>query len=230
MPGTDEARAEARPGDAAGGAGAGAGTGAGASARAAAAARPDRLSGWLVAAALAYPALRWLYLGWTEGLTADPAAFLLKSSGVWSLVFLLAAMGLPHLASWLRRPAWLARRKALGLGAFTYGALHVLGWAWWECSGMLAAMWADIIQRPFVTLGTLAFLPMLLMALTSTRGWQRRLGRGWGWLHRQIYLAGALAVAHFWLLRMGKNDWAEPAIYAAVLGGLVALRLGRRWL
>ena len=192
-------------------------------------ANQGRVLGCLVVGVLIYPVLRWLYLGWAGDLTADPAAFLLKSTGIWSLVFLLTAMGLPHLASWLRQPLWLSHRKAFGLGAFAYGVLHILGWAWWECSGLPKSMWIDITQRPFITMGTLAFLPMLLMALTSTRGWQLRLGRGWGWLHRQIYLVGMLAVAHFWLLRLGKNDWLEPAAYAGVLAILVVLRVGRRW-
>src|SRR5690606_7016569 len=85
----------------------------------------------------------------------------------------------------------------------------------------------DIVERPYITVGFSAWLLLLLLALTSTRGWMRRLGRHWGRLHKAVYAAGVLAVLHFlWLV---KADLREPLLYAAILALLLGLRLWWRW-
>src|SRR3546814_20166396 len=97
----------------------------------------------------------------------------------------------------------------LGLFAFFYTCLHVLGWAYWEQNASLASMWRDIVQRPFIAIGMVVFLPMLAMALTSTQGWMTRLGRGWQLLHSAIYPIAVLSVVLFWLIQIGRAECWE---------------------
>lgn len=172
-----------------------------------------------------YPLARWLWLGYSGNLGANPAEFLIRSSGIWALVALLLTLGVTPLRRLIGQPALVSVRRMLGLFAFFYTALHVLGWAIWECNLSLSFMVNDIIQRTFILLGTLAFIPMIALAVTSTHGWIRRLKRNWQRLHQSVYAIGILSVWHFWLLRTGKNDVLEPYLYAAVLFLLLAVRV-----
>ncbi|MDX3893578.1 protein-methionine-sulfoxide reductase heme-binding subunit MsrQ [Pusillimonas sp.] len=172
-----------------------------------------------------YPVMRWLWLGFHDALTANPPEFLIRSSGIWALVALGLTLAVTPLRRYLGQPALLRCRRMLGLYTFFYSVLHVLGWAYWERGMSPAAMWDDILQRPFIAIGVLAVAPMLALALTSTRGWMSRLGARWHTLHRSIYAIAALSVWHFWLVRAGKNDFAEVYVYGAVLGVLLLTRL-----
>ncbi|NLC37466.1 MAG: sulfoxide reductase heme-binding subunit YedZ [Alcaligenaceae bacterium] len=172
-----------------------------------------------------YPVFRWFWLALgANGLGVNPPEFLIRSTGVWSLVLLWATLCVTPARRWLRQPALVRVRRMLGLFSFFYAALHVLGWAYWERGGVLAEMWADILQRTFVWVGVLAFIPMLLLAATSTRGWMRRLGRNWQRLHFSIYGIAMLSVWHFWLVRSGKVDYLEPALYGLILAALFVVR------
>jgi sulfoxide reductase heme-binding subunit YedZ len=113
----------------------------------------------------------------------------------------------------------------LGLFAFFYTCLHLLGWAFWERGWSLASMWDDIVQRTFITIGVVAFVPMVALACTSTRGWMHRMGKRWQTLHRSIYFIAALSVWHFWLVRAGKNDFFDPYLYGLVLAVLLLIRV-----
>jgi len=172
-----------------------------------------------------YPLARWFWLGYTGGLGANPPEFLIRSSGLWALVALWLTLAVTPLRRLLGQPALVGLRRMLGLFAFFYTALHLLGWAWWEQGWSLPAMWDDIIARTFIAAGMLAFLPMMALAITSTRGWMRRMGRRWQDLHLSIYAIAMLSVWHFWLVRAGKNDFAEPYAYGAVLALLLGLRV-----
>ncbi len=174
-----------------------------------------------------YPMGRWLVLGFTGGMGANPPEFLIRSSGIWALVLLVLTLAVTPVRRLLGQPAVVRVRRMLGLFAFFYTCLHVLAWGYWERNGSLAAMWDDFIQRDFIAVGVLAVLPMLALALTSTHGWMRRLGRHWQSLHRLVYVVAALSVWHFWLMRAGKNDFFEPYTYGAVLAVLLLARLGR---
>ncbi|WP_341669153.1 sulfite oxidase heme-binding subunit YedZ [Alcaligenes sp. SDU_A2] len=173
-----------------------------------------------------YPLLRWVWLGFSGGLTANPAEFLTRSSGLWAWVLLLITLGITPLRRVLGQPALLRLRRMLGLFAFFYTALHTVAWAWWDRSGDWLSMWHDIVQRPFITLGAVATVLMLLLAATSTHGWQRRLGRRWSTLHRSVYAVAALSVVHFYLVRAGKNDVLDVLVYAAIF---LVLMLLRKW-
>lgn len=172
-----------------------------------------------------YPVFQWIWLGFTANLTANPPEFLIKSSGIWALVALALTLVITPLRRMLKQPALLRYRRMLGLFAFFYSALHTLGWAWWERGGSLLSMAQDIWQRPFIAIGVVVMVPMLLMTLTSTKGWMRRLGRGWQRLHYAIYPIAVLSVVHFWLIRTGKNNFFEPYVYAAIFSVLLLYRI-----
>lgn len=176
-----------------------------------------------------YPLVRWVFLGWQGDLTANPTEFLTRSSGIWTLVCLLATLLVTPLRDWLGQPALIRLRRTCGLFAFFYASLHMLAWAWWEQGFSLPAMIEDAVTRTFVSVGLVAFLVLLLLALTSSQRAMRALGRGWKRLHRWIYLAGILSIVHFWLHKAGKNDFAEVTLYGVLLGLLLAWRLWR-WL
>jgi|SRR5690554_697402 len=174
------------------------------------------------------PLLRWIWLGYNNNLTANPPQFLILSSGLWALVLLLVTLAVTPARRLLGQPALIGLRRMLGLFSFFYTALHIAGWGLWERNASLPSMWQDITERTFITIGAIATVPMLALAFTSTRGWMRRLGSNWQALHRSVYAIGALSVWHFWLVRSGKNDFAEPAIYGAILALLLLSRLGKR--
>lgn len=173
-----------------------------------------------------FPVVRWVVLAMgPDGLGANPPEYLIRSTGIWAVVLLWLTLCVTPVRRLLKQPALVGLRRMLGLFSFFYTVLHVLGWAWWERGWSLAEMWADILQRTFVWVGVLATVPMLLLAMTSTHGWMRRLGGGWKRLHSSIYVIAPLAVWHFWLVRSGKADFREPFVYGLVLAVLLLSRL-----
>lgn len=175
------------------------------------------------------PLARLFLLGFANELGANPVEFVTRSTGTWALVMLcltLAVTPLRRLSGW---NALVRLRRMLGLFAFFYASLHFSVFLWLEHWFDLAAMLLDVLERPFVTAGFLAFLLMAPLAATSTQGMVRRLGSRWQALHRLVYLIAPLAVLHFWWHKAGKNDFGEPAIYGVVVALLLAARLvGRR--
>ena len=126
------------------------------------------------------------------------------------------------------RPWLLKFRRMLGLFTYFYACLHVTTWVWFDQWFDPAAMVRDVIKRPFITVGFAAFLLLTPLALTSTNGMVRRLGgKAWRALHRLVYLVAPLALLHFFWMRAGKNDFAEVAVYAVILGALLLDRLSR---
>ncbi|MFP5411623.1 MAG: sulfite oxidase heme-binding subunit YedZ [Gammaproteobacteria bacterium] len=175
------------------------------------------------------PLARLFLLGFAGELGANPVEFVTRSTGTWALVMLcltLAVTPLRRLSGW---NALVRLRRMLGLFAFFYASLHFTVFLWLEHWFDVAAMLLDVLERPFVTAGFLAFLLMLPLAATSTQAMVRRLGSRWQALHRLVYLIAPLAVLHFWWHKAGKNDFGEPAFYGAVVALLLAARLvGRR--
>ncbi len=187
-----------------------------------------RPSHWLVPALVhlcaLLPLLRWLMLGLIDGLGAHPQEFLIRSSGLWALVLLMATLSVTPLRRLGLWPGILRYRRTLGLYTASYTLLHTLAWAVWD-QGTLAAMWADLWTRDFIGVGALAALGLVPLVITSTQGWMRRLGRRWKHLHRLIYPVAILSVLHFDWMRAGKNDLLEPRLYALGLAVLLGLRL-----
>lgn len=172
-----------------------------------------------------YPVLRWFWLGFQGDLTANPAQFLILSSGLWALVLLLVTLAITPLRRLLRQPALIRIRRMLGLFSFFYTVLHIVGWALWEHNFWPSSMWQDVLGRTFIMVGVAATIPLIALALTSTGGWMRRLGRHWQRLHRTIYPIALLSIWHFWLVRAGKNDFFEVYLYGATLAALLFARL-----
>ncbi|MFW2457097.1 sulfite oxidase heme-binding subunit YedZ [Methyloversatilis discipulorum] len=194
---------------------------------------PDRVQfAWIwraVWAACLLPLMLLVAGGLRDALGANPIEHITRATGDWTLRLLLLTLAvtpLRQLTGW----HWLVRlRRTLGLYAFFYGSLHLATYVWLDQFFDWPGIVADIVKRPFVTLGFAAFVLMLPLAITSTNGMIRRLGgRSWQRLHRAVYAVGVLGVAHYWWLV--KKDLTEPVAYAFVLATLFALRLwhGRR--
>ncbi|MGE0313190.1 MAG: sulfite oxidase heme-binding subunit YedZ [Lautropia sp.] len=171
------------------------------------------------------PLARLVLLGYHDALGANPVEAVTRSTGFWTLTMLciaLAVTPLRRLAGW---PDIARLRRMLGLFAFFYACLHLTTWVWFDQWFELAGMLADVLKRPFIAVGLAAFLLLVPLALTSTRAMMRRLGRNWQRLHRLVYLAAPLAVLHFWWDKAGKNDLAEPMLFAAVVAVLLVFRI-----
>lgn len=168
------------------------------------------------------PAAWTFYLGVTDQLGADPMKVLERSLGEWSLRFLILGLAITPLRR-LTGISLLRYRRAIGLLAFAYATLHLLTYMVLDQVLDWGAIWADIVKRPFITVGMAAFLILVPLALTSSNAAIRKLGAvRWSRLHRWVYLAAAAAAVHFVMV---VKAWPlEPLIYAA----LVAILLGYR--
>ncbi|WP_231137277.1 protein-methionine-sulfoxide reductase heme-binding subunit MsrQ [Chromobacterium paludis] len=157
------------------------------------------------------------------GEAVNPVEFITRSTGTWTLVWLLATLSMTPLRR-LTGQAWpLKCRRMLGLFAFFYASLHFTTYLWLDQFFDWHHILKDIAKRPFITVGFAAIVLMTPLALTSTQAWMRRLKRNWGKLHRLVYPVAILAVTHYWWLV--KRDITQPLIYAAALALLLGLRL-----
>lgn len=160
----------------------------------------------------------------TDGLGANPLEYLTQQTGTWTFNFLLLTLTITPLRQ-LTGMHWLIRlRRMLGLFCFFYAMLHFSAWLWFEHFFALEAMARDILKRPFITVGFVAFTLLLPLAATSSQYAQRRLGgRRWQALHRSIYLIGILACVHyFWLVKI--TAIVYPLTYAILLAVLLGWR------
>lgn len=165
-----------------------------------------------------------------QSLGANPAERLIRSTGDWTLRFLLATLAVTPLRQWTGWSALARYRRWLGLTAFFYAVWHFLAFAWLDMGLDLGAIVRDIAKRPFILVGALALLLMLPLAATSFNAAIRRLGgRRWQALHRLVYAVAVLGVLHFFWMRTAKNLLGEVAVYAALLAALLGWRLWRRW-
>lgn len=157
-------------------------------------------------------------------LTANPVEYIQHFTGDWTLRFLLFTLSVTPLRKLLNVPDLIRFRRMLGLFAFSYVCLHFLTYIGPDQSFDLGGMWKDVVKRPFVTVGFLGFVLLIPLALTSTKGWIRRLGgKRWQALHRLIYVTALCGVIHYyWLV---KSDHRLPLLYAAILAVLLLYRL-----
>ncbi len=174
------------------------------------------------------PAAWLVWAAVSDQLGANPAEALIRSLGDWTLRFLVIVLAVTPLRV-VSGLAVMARwRRMLGLFVFFYASLHLLAYAWFDQGLVLAAVVDDVIKRPFILVGMLAWSLLLLLAVTSFNRAVQWLGaRRWQLLHRAVYGISGLAVLHFYWMRSGKNDFAEVAVYAAILGCLLAWRVWR---
>ncbi|HLK52161.1 MAG TPA: protein-methionine-sulfoxide reductase heme-binding subunit MsrQ [Candidatus Angelobacter sp.] len=162
--------------------------------------------------------------GFHHDLGANPIDVITRSTGKWTLTFLLITLSVTPVRK-LSGLTWLIRfRRMLGNFAFFYGSLHLMTYVWLDKFFDVHEMLHDIAKRRFITAGLTAWLLMLPLAITSTKGWIRRLGgKRWQMLHRLIYFSAAAGVIHFiWLV---KADLRRPLTYGAILAALLAYRL-----
>jgi sulfoxide reductase heme-binding subunit YedZ len=161
------------------------------------------------------------------GLGANPIEELLHRLGKWGLNFLLITLAVTPIRVWTGLN-WLIRfRRMLGLFAFFYLLMHFLTYAGLDQRFDIPAIVEDIVERPYITIGVSALLLLLPLAITSTDGMMRRLGRRWQKLHRLVYLIAGLGVWHFyWQVKI---DILEPSIYIFVLVVLLSYRVLARW-
>lgn len=166
-----------------------------------------------------------VYRTGSDALGADPVATIEHTLGLWALRFLLLTLAVTPLRQLLKLPMLLRFRRMLGLYAFAYATLHFTAWLVLDMRGFWAVIAEDLVKRPYITVGFAAWLLLLPLAITSTEGWMRRLGRNWGRLHRLVYAIAVLAVLHFWWLV--KSDIREPLLYAAILAVLLGWRMAK---
>ena len=156
-------------------------------------------------------------------LGVNPAETLQLETGIWAFRFLLLSLAitpLRRLTGWNRV---ISYRRTFGLFAFFYSALHLAAYVVLDRYFDLSGIWEDVARRPFITAGMVAFVLMLPLALTSTKGWIRRLGRRWALLHRLVYLSAIAAAIHY--LWKVKVVIGSPVYYAIILGALLGFRI-----
>lgn len=166
----------------------------------------------------------------SDQLGANPAEALIRATGDWTLRALCLALAVTPLRVLTATPQLARFRRMLGVFVFFYALLHLLSYAWFDMGFDVGEVARDIAKRPFILVGFLAFVLLTLLAATSWNRAIKTLGaRRWQALHRSVYAAAALAILHFFWMRAGKNDFAEVAVYAALLALLLGWRL-RQWL
>lgn len=164
---------------------------------------------------------------WRNTLGPDPVAQLEHASGIWALRILLATLAVTPLRA-VTGWNWLVRyRRMLGLFAFFYASVHFVIYLVVDLGGFWSQIFAEIAKKPYITVGFLGWLLMIPLAVTSTKGMIRRLGRRWQMLHRLVYATGLLAVLHFlWQVKYGETIAVlEPVVYASIFAVLMLARV-----
>lgn len=187
---------------------------------------PEQIK-WIKAAAFALclvPFARLVWRAFAGTLGVNPIETITHSTGWWTLAFLLITLSVTPLRKLLNAPWLLRLRRMLGLFAFFYVCVHFTIWLVFDHFFDWRAVVADIVKRPYITVGFTAFVLLIPLAATSTNAMVRRLGaQQWQRLHRFVYLIAVLGVLHFlWLV---KKDLREPTLFAVILGALLGARL-----
>ena len=171
------------------------------------------------------PLIRLFVLGFLDKLTANPIEFITRSTGTWTITFLCLTLSMSPLRMITGWPQWIQLRKTLGLFTFFYALLHFTIWYWLDHNFDFALMMADVIKRPFITMGFMAFVIMSFLAITSNQMSMRILGGKWKMLHRLIYVIAVLALIHYLWHKEGKRDFTVVYIYSAIIFLLLITRI-----
>ena len=170
-----------------------------------------------------------LFAAITDQLGANPAEALVRSTGDWTLRFLCIVLAVTPLRTIANLPALARYRRMLGLFVYFYVLMHSLSYSWFDMEFVVADIIKDIIKRPFILVGFSAFVLLTPLAATSFNRAIKTLGaKRWQLLHKLVYVVAGLGLLHFFWMRSGKNDFAEVAIYAVILGVLLGWRLWRK--
>ncbi|WMI99078.1 protein-methionine-sulfoxide reductase heme-binding subunit MsrQ [Pseudomonas chlororaphis subsp. aurantiaca] len=179
-----------------------------------------RLGVFMVAAI--WPLL-WLYQAWASALGPDPGKVLVDRLGLGTLIFLLITLSMTPLQKLTGWAGWIAVRRQLGLWCFAYVVLHLSAYAVFILGLDWSQLGVELRKRPYIIVGSLGFLGLLALAVTSNRFSQRRLGSRWKKLHRLVYLILGLGLLHMlWIVRADLKEWA---IYASIGALLLLLRV-----
>ena len=174
-------------------------------------------------------ALPFCYLVWgafNDALGANPAEYLIRSTGEWALRFLCLTLAITPLRVIAGLPELLRIRRMLGLFVYFYASIHLLSYSWLDMGFEWLDIAADIAKRPFILVGFTAFVLLTPLAATSFNRAIRSLGaRRWQMLHRVVYGIAILAVLHFYWMRAGKSNFAEVIVYGAILAALLLWRV-----
>jgi sulfoxide reductase heme-binding subunit YedZ len=171
--------------------------------------------------------LAWLvYHAFWGDLGANPIETITNTTGIWTLRLIVVTIAITPLR-WLTK--WnqiINLRRMIGLFAFFYGTLHFMIYFVLDRSLMFDGLWEDVVKRPYITMGFTGFVLMIPLALTSTKGWIRRLGgQRWNLLHKLVYITAILGVIHYWW--KVKLDVTDPMFYAVIVAGLLGARVVR---
>jgi sulfoxide reductase heme-binding subunit YedZ len=169
----------------------------------------------------------WLVYGaFTDNLGANPAEYLTRSTGDWTLRFLCLTLAVTPVRVIAHLPTLQRLRRMLGLFTYFYVVLHMLTWSWFDQGFDVADMAKDIAKRPFILVGFTAFVLLTPLAATSFNRAVKAMGaKRWQALHKLVYVVAGLGILHFFWMRAGKNDFAEVAVYAAILAVLLGWRV-----
>lgn len=169
----------------------------------------------------------WLVYGaFTDGLGANPAEYLIRATGDWTLRFICIVPAVTPLRVMTKTNALARFRRMLGLFAYFYVVLHLLCYSWFDMGFEWSGIAKDIAKRPFILVGFLAFVLLTPLAATSFNRAIKALGaKRWQMLHKLVYLIAGLGLLHFFWMRAGKNNFAEVFVYAAIVALLLAWRV-----
>ena len=173
----------------------------------------------------------WLAWGaFTDGLGANPAEYLIRSTGDWTLRFICIVLAVTPLRAMTKTPALARFRRMLGLFAYFYVCVHLLSYSLFDMGFDLAEIAKGIAKRPFILVGFSGFVLLTPLAATSFNRAIKALGtRRWQMLHRLVYLISGLGLLHFFWMRSAKNNFAEVFVYAAIIALLLGWRVWNAW-
>ncbi len=158
-----------------------------------------------------------------RGLGANPVEFINLYTGDWAIRFLLLSLALTPIKIVTGWAQVIRLRRLIGLFAFFYVVLHVANYVAIDQFFAWGAIWEDILKRWYITVGMVGLLCLIPLAVTSTKGWVKRMGgKNWNKLHKAVYIAGAAACLHFFMMRKGFQ--VEPIVYGLIFFGLMAVR------
>lgn len=179
---------------------------------------------WIVAVLCLIPLVYLILRAFTGDLGPNPIEEITRELGVWGLRFIIGGLAITPLARILKQPKLIRLRRPIGLAAFSYLLLHLSSYIGLDQFFDWNAIFKDILKRPYITFGMLAFALLVPLAFTSTNAMIKRIGpRAWRRVHQAIYMIGGLGVLHYYLLV--KADHRPPLIYGAILAGLLGYRL-----
>jgi len=195
--------------------------------------KKNRDKNWLNLIVLIGGVLPLILLGWSAlqgNLGFNPVQTVMQRTGNLGMIFLILSLSCTPINKIYKLPAVGRLRKPLGLFAALYAFLHFAAFAIWDYQLNLGLIWNEIRTKPFIIFGAIALVILLILAATSFKSLQRKMGKTWVWLHRLVYVAGVLVVVHYLLSIKGdlfnlQGDFALPIIALVIVSLLLMVRI-----